>query len=135
MQVSLIYVFKGFESRNDQRCALLEFNGLLKGKPGREAASPNLRMSVDEGSTSGKSWFDPDIGIVIASEIEQDMKMQLEIGMPQSPGSNAPSPAAPRSMTTQIRQQIQLSLHPEAPASSTNAPKPRLPLDRSGAGQ
>lgn len=118
MQLNLHYVFKGFEQRDKRPCALLEFSGIVKSKPGPEAASPNIKMSIGEGTTAGQSWFDPDVGIVVASEINQDMIMNIEVGLQKPAGSN--EPPAPRSMTTKIKQKIILSLKPEARTAPAN---------------
>ncbi|MBN2505056.1 MAG: hypothetical protein JXQ71_00020 [Verrucomicrobia bacterium] len=116
MEVKLQYMLKGFESRDERRCALLEFSGIVKGRPGREAAMPNFRMSVQEGTTAGQSWFDPEAGMILASEISQDMTMNLELHGSQPGATN--ERVAPRSMTTRITQQIHLAIRPQAAPDS-----------------
>ena len=39
-----------------------------------------MTMSIQDGTASGISWFDPELGLIIESDLDQDMKMIM--GMP-----------------------------------------------------
>ena len=72
------YTFKGWEEHEKRRCALLEFTGSVTNKAG--AAPTAMSMTVENGKTSGKLWFDPVAGMVIDSFSEQEMTMKIVSG-------------------------------------------------------
>ncbi len=135
MELDMQYVFKGFEEHDQRNCALLDFTGIMKSKPARESANPNMKMSIEEGVTTGKSWFDPELGMVIGSDINQDIKMNIQMAQLQPPGftntdSNTPPPA--RTMSTMMKQNIKITITPStAEAKAATPPEPKAGNDTS----
>ena len=106
--MDLDYTFKGWEKHEKRDCALLEFSGPLKTKGEPGAGMMGMKMSLDGGNTTGKSWFDPQLGVMI--EVAMDMKMNLRIGLPAQ-GAAANNPAAqPQTMTAPLNQKITVKL-------------------------
>ena len=71
------YTFKGWEEHDKRRCALLEFTGTVASKPGAAPTAGPASMIVDNGKTAGKAWFDPAAGMIIDSQMEQEMTMKI----------------------------------------------------------
>ena len=106
--MDLDYTFKGWEKHEKRDCALLEFSGPLKTKGEPGAGIMGMKMSLDGGNTTGKSWFDPQLGVMV--EVAMDMKMNLRIGLPAQ-GAAANNPAAqPQTMTAPLNQKITVKL-------------------------
>ena len=91
-------------SRN---CARIEFQGTLKSTPGTNANPAGMSMSILDGSSSGVSWFDPELGITIDTTMNQDMKMSIT--MPLNARGNAAA-ARTQTMTNIINQAIIVKL-------------------------
>jgi hypothetical protein len=94
--------FKGMEDRQQHHCAALASTGTFKGS-GLEG-SPMGKMSINNGTLKGTSWFDPDLGAMV--ETVSDQLMVLKGDMPAQPGGNRP----PASFTVELGQKIGLSL-------------------------
>jgi hypothetical protein len=69
------YVFKGWEDHDKRRCALLEFTGSITNRPSSEQPS-GLSVTIENGKTFGKSWFDPALGMIVDSVSEQEWTMK-----------------------------------------------------------
>jgi len=67
-----------------------------------------MQINVTDGSVSGVSWFDPDLGIVIDTTMEQDMDMVIKV--PMAKRGNADAAAQMQSITNQMTQTINLKL-------------------------
>src|SRR6185503_15484095 len=65
------FTFKGFEDRDKHNCAVCESAGDISLKPEGGVASENL--TIESGKTAGRFWFDPAMGMVIATEETQDI--------------------------------------------------------------
>jgi hypothetical protein len=108
------YLMKGFEVRENRQCAILEFNGVVKLKPGQDAAGSRFKTSVEDGRVSGRNWFDPELGMVVAAEVSQSLKINTEVVVHNPAVTNEPPTS--RTMTTQINQTLKFSIKPAAPA-------------------
>ena len=101
------YTFKGWELHGKQRCALLEFTGTLKSKEGLAPGKPGMNMTIENGVSSGKTWFDPELGMFRESAIDQDLNMRITF-------QASPDPANPalqgQTMTSTMSQQIKIIL-------------------------
>ena len=77
--------FKGWENRMGRRCAYIEMKGSMKTKEGEiitvndNKTKVEMEVSIEKGDFTGKSWYDPSIGMEIESQMEQDMI--LEVGV------------------------------------------------------
>ena len=74
------FTFKGWEEHDKRRCAVIESAGTIANKPGAAASTGPMSMTVDNGKSSSKSWFDPAAGMIIDSQMEQDMTMKVVSG-------------------------------------------------------
>jgi hypothetical protein len=71
---------QNWEKRGERNCARLEFQGTMKSTADANSAPGGMTMSIQDGTASGVSWFDPELGLIIESDLDQDMKMIM--GMP-----------------------------------------------------
>lgn len=68
------YTFKGWERHNDHKSVLLEFTGVLT--TGSDSGAGG-GMTIENGKTSGKMWFDPALGMVIDTTAKQGMIIKV----------------------------------------------------------
>ena len=94
---------KGWEEREQHKCAILDSRGTLKGTPGQEVG-PMGKMVIDQGKVSGRSWFDPELGARVDSESDQTIRVKGE--MPGQAGGNR----AAAGFTSDISQKITVKL-------------------------
>jgi hypothetical protein len=113
MELHQQYVMRGFGVRENRPCAILEFNGVLKRKLGGDAASPYLKTSIENGTANGRNWFDLELGMVVAAEVNQSVKINVEIVSQNPAVTNGPHTS--RTMTNQINQTIKFTIKPAAP--------------------
>lgn len=73
------YTFERWEKRGPRMCARLEFDGTLKSKSGDNPKSAGMAMQLQNGSSSGVTWFDPELGKAIDSHINQDLTMVMSV--------------------------------------------------------
>jgi hypothetical protein len=64
-----------------RNCARIEFQGTVKSTPGSDANPAGMSMTILDGTFSGVSWFDPELGITIDMTMNQDIKMAMTIPM------------------------------------------------------
>jgi len=107
LAMDLTYTFKGWEMHQQRKCAVLDFSGPLKSKDS-QAPAMGMRMSIDNGNMSGKSWFDPELGMIVESAINQNMNLSMQIPG-QGPGANTGA-AQPQNLTTFMKQKVHLKL-------------------------
>ena len=63
-------------------------------------------MSISDGNTSGVSWFDPELGMIIETTVNQDMKMNMTV--PVNPRGNAAGKT--QTITSLMKQEINMKL-------------------------
>jgi len=80
ISLSLTNVIKDLEMRENRRCLVIASEGSMSSPPG----SKNLK--IESGSFKGTSWFDLELGQQV--EVDMDQKMKMEIEMP--PGQGPP---------------------------------------------
>lgn len=66
---------KDWAGEADQKFAVLESRGTLAGKPA-EQADTGGQLFLDQGTVSGRSWFDPELGALMESVVEQSMRLK-----------------------------------------------------------
>jgi hypothetical protein len=81
LTVSANVTFAQWEKHGPRMCARLEFDGTFKGKPNEHPNPSGMSMTIQDGTTSGVSWFDPELGTVIDSDANQDLTMSMTIPM------------------------------------------------------
>jgi serine/threonine protein kinase len=96
--VSLDYTvtFQNWEQHWKRNCARLEFQSTLKTKPDPNSNPAGTSVSSFEGTISGVAWFDPELGMIIETAANSDMKMVIN-NMPTNssgnPGASGPTPS------------------------------------------
>ena len=106
--LDLTYTFKSWEQRDKRQCARLEFSGPIHGgAPSTNSVMMGIRMAILQGTTSGQSWFDPELGLTIDADVNQKLNVLMSF-----PGTNAPARGAnpSGSMTNVMGQRIRLRL-------------------------
>ncbi len=78
--------FRNWEQHWKRNCARLEFQGTMKTKPGPNSNPAGTSASTLEGTGSGVAWFDPELGMVIETAANTDMKMVIN-NMPNQSGN------------------------------------------------
>lgn len=76
------YTFQSWEQRGPRTCARLEFDGTLKSKSGAKSDAAGMAMTIQSGTVSGVTWFDPELGMAIDSVVNQDINMVMSIPIP-----------------------------------------------------
>jgi hypothetical protein len=69
--------FQRWEQRGKRNCARLEFQGTVKSRSIQNPGPNGMTVALQDGTTSGVSWFDPELGMFIDSTFNQDMKMTM----------------------------------------------------------
>ena len=100
------FTFKNWEMHGKRNCARLEFEGTIQTKPGAGGKASAFSMVIQDGATSGVSWFDPELGITIDTSMNQNFTMIMQI--PQNPRAKAG--AKMQSMTNLMEQTMTIKL-------------------------
>ena len=83
MATDYTFTFVRWETNEDRTCARLEFQGTLKSKPNQAPASASGEtFDVRDGDSSGVAWFDPELGLVTKTIMNQNMNMSMTMPMP-----------------------------------------------------
>jgi len=106
MSIDNTVTFQSWEQRGKRNCARLEFQGSFKSNPDSNAKMAGMSMSISDGDTSGVAWFDPELGMVIDTTVNQDMKMNMT--MPVNPRGNAAGKT--QTITSLMKQEINTKL-------------------------
>lgn len=72
------FTFTGWEQHENHKCAVVTFDGDITSKPGATQASPMV-MTVEGGKISGKSWFDPEIGMGVGTLEDNNMTLKMNV--------------------------------------------------------
>jgi len=105
MTMNYNFNFERWEMHGKRMCARLEFQGTLKSKANPEAAATGMSVSVQNGDSSGVTWFDPELGMVIETIMSQNMDMNMTVPVPGR-GKNAT-----QTMTMVMKQAITVKLN------------------------
>ena len=79
MSIDYTFNFVRWETHGKRTCARLEFQGGIKSKSNPDAKATGMTFSVQNGDSSGVSWFDPELGMVIETIMNQDMNMDMTV--------------------------------------------------------
>lgn len=71
------YRFDRWEEHAGHRCALLTHTGTISMDPAADSNPMGLSMSITEGDSTGKTWFDPVLGQAVEIEAVQNMLLNL----------------------------------------------------------
>lgn len=73
--VAMNFTFSGMETKEDRNCAVLDYTGTMSTKPA--GGNSPVSMSITAGAMKGKTWFDPEAGMVVAGTAERSLKMKV----------------------------------------------------------
>jgi hypothetical protein len=102
--------FQRWEMHGKRNCARIEFRGTIKSTPSANANPTGMSMSILDGNVSGVSWFDPELGIMIDTTMNQDMKMAITIPINMPGNPTAAGLARTMTMTNVMQQVITIKL-------------------------
>lgn len=76
LTIDMNYTFSGWEDHDGLRCVVLDYTGSISSEAGND---PNAQMALEitDGTMKGKSWFDPEAGLVRDTAGEQSMNMNI----------------------------------------------------------
>jgi len=100
MAMDYTFNFVRWETHGKRTCARLEFQGSLKSKGNPGPTSSGTTVSVQDGDSSGVAWFDPELGMVIETIMNQNMNANIATPMPGR-GKNAT-----QTLTAVMKQEI-----------------------------
>lgn len=106
LTVSNNITFAQWEKHGPRLCARLEFDGTYQGKPSDNPNPTGMSMAIQDGTTSGVSWFDPELGTIIDSDVNQDLTMSITVPMPARGGGRP----TPQTMKMAMRQVLNIKL-------------------------
>lgn len=89
LMVNYTYTFQNWERHGQRMCARLNHQGTVTTKPGSAATAAGFSMDIQDGDSTGTTWFDPDLGIAIDATATQNFKMLMQVPVP-SPGGKPP---------------------------------------------
>lgn len=98
LDIQMNYTFKKWEQRDDRRCALIKADGVITPAPGPGGGSP---VKVQKGTISGDIWFDPELGMVVGQNLDQNMTLDINAGG--------------QKMTSDLKQQIRMAMEDVVP--------------------
>ena len=79
MAMDYTFSFARWETHGKRTCARLEFQGSMKSKNLPGPASSGTTVSIQDGDSSGVAWFDPELGMVIETIMNQDMNGNVTV--------------------------------------------------------
>lgn len=88
MKLDINYTLKGWEQRDKRKCAAIDFVGSMTSQGVTNTGPMGMSMKIEEGKLSGKTWFDPELGHPIETQISQDLLMQMSVPMPRAARTN-----------------------------------------------
>jgi hypothetical protein len=75
--------FKGSDLNEQRPCDMVQFSGPTTSRAAQSGIRGNL--TIEEGRAAGKLWFDPQLAVLVESQIDQFLFAKM--GMPTQPGS------------------------------------------------
>jgi hypothetical protein len=102
------FTFQSWEMHGKRECARVEFQGTIQSKPGSGPGPSGMSMSVQDGTTTGVFWFDPELGITIDTTMNQDLTMLMQL--PQNQKAKNSADAKMQSITSQMNQVMSIKL-------------------------
>jgi hypothetical protein len=106
MVMAYDFTFQSWEQHGKRTCARLDFQGTVKSRPGQAPAPNGMNINIQDGNTSGTSWFDPELGMFIDSTFNQDIKMTMTMPM----GGRGKAAGQTMTMTNNMSQVISIKL-------------------------
>ena len=76
MTIDATYTFKNWEQRDGHNCVHFLINGDIKTKTAN-AATIGAVVKIQKGTINGEAWFDPDLGMFVDSDSDQDLTLDI----------------------------------------------------------
>jgi len=80
----------------------------VEGSPVRAANPTGVTITILDGSSSGVTWFDPEIGKTIDTTMNQDITMVIRV--PLNLGGNRGGAGQMQNLTNQMTQAVNIKL-------------------------
>jgi hypothetical protein len=77
LTIAMTYTFTGWEQHNGIQSAVLDYTGTISSEAGSTGGSA-VSMTISSGTMEGKSWFDPEAGLVRDTVGKQSMTMNVD---------------------------------------------------------
>jgi hypothetical protein len=106
MLVDMDYTFIDWEVRGERQCAQFDFVGTLESLPSDSTAPMGMKMDLKNGVLSGKSWFDPELGMMTEFDMKEKMDMDMTMPVPKLNDKVGGT----QTIQTKIDQQVRLKL-------------------------
>ena len=79
--INIYYTFKEWDKQTGQRLAFVQFSGNMDVQSKKGADLGPMNISLENAFFTGKSWYNPDIGIGVETQIDQDITMLIKTKM------------------------------------------------------
>jgi hypothetical protein len=73
--LNMNFTFKNWEQHVDHKCVHVEMTGNLSTKSVSTASGAAIQ--IEKGRVSGEFWFDPDLGMLVESDNDQDLTLKV----------------------------------------------------------
>jgi len=99
--------FVAWEMHGQRNCARIDFQGTISQKPSDKPDDGAMQMSmtIQDSSSTGSLWFDPELGLIIDTSMTQDINMTMHMTM----GGKGKA-AKPQTFTNQMTQAVSIKL-------------------------
>lgn len=104
--MNLNITLQSWETHGKRECARLEYEGTLQTKQGSSMAVQGISMTLQDGNVTGISWFDPELGMVIDTSMNQDITMIMTVPVAKRNGAPKNLPTS-MTLTNQIKQNLE----------------------------
>ena len=100
MVANFTYTLNGWEQSHGRWCARIGIDGTLQTQPGDNPDSPikGMKFTITNGTCSGETWFDLDLGMFVDMTLDQDMKVSVTMPLPAPRQTGANTPVLPKTM-------------------------------------
>jgi hypothetical protein len=106
MTMNYDFTFQNWEMHGKRSCARLTFQGDVTSKPDPAANAGAMSMTIQDGTISGISWFDPELGITIDTTANQNLNLIIQMSIP---GAHGQAPKV-QTMTNAMQQSMTIKL-------------------------
>jgi hypothetical protein len=108
MLLDYTFTLKKWEMHGKRNCARMEFEGTVKTKPDPNPSPAGMSISGLDGTATGVSWFDPELGMTIDTQMNQDITMLMQL--PMNPGAKPGAAGGTQTITNQMSQVMSIKL-------------------------
>ena len=94
------FTFQNWEIHGKRYCARLEFQGTIKSGESADPDPKGMSFKISDGSGSGSSWFDPELGVTLDTTMNQNLTCVITVPKPGGrPGDASQMLSIPAQMT------------------------------------